>query len=166
MDKEKDQLVQWYGIRNQKVIKMVKLLKDKAIGDIVTYTELLNLLNIKAGLKDSINLIRPALYEARKILRDSEGHEWGAIINVGIKRLNNIETITSASSYIKRSRNSADQSLRVLSNVETKNLDQQNVAKHSAVTIAAIEIRKATDQFSNMKKFGHLEQLKAPNFTK
>lgn len=101
-------------------------LSKAAVGDVVEYEELTKLIG-----RDIRGAARHSLQSAIRLCQ-KDGREFGAVMNVGIKRLSPEEIVVAAEDQIARSRNAAKRGMRRLANADFAKLSADDQLRHNA----------------------------------
>lgn len=125
-----------------------KALRDSQEGDIVTYDDL----STKLG-RDVREFCYSNLSSARRSLVE-DSIFFDVVDGVGLKRLNNEESLSSPQSYIKRATNAARRAVKNLSRIKFDELSDDGKKKHLVTSAVA----GAMSMFGSSKAGKKLEQ--------
>lgn len=123
---------------------LLKRLLRAAIGEIVTYDELSQL--IGRDVRPSAHRAYVMLVTAKKKALAEQNYHFEAVRGVGLKRCSDAEKVDGAQAYLGRARTAATKAARVATSVDDfEGLSSEMQIKHNMLLSQAGLIRQATD---------------------
>lgn len=120
---------------------LYRRLIQASVGEVITYDELTALIgrNVRPKEKGYANL-----YTAKKRALNENQIVFGPVQGVGIKRLDDAETVSASRCHLHKSRTAARYSRRIAATVDPKNLTAEDRALYEATSLTAATIDLVT----------------------